>query len=181
MMNDHEAIKLAQAGKQDGFKAIFENHSTYLYTLALRILQNKEQAEDAVQEAFSSAFKHISGFKGTSKLRTWLYTILSRAAFKNLKSSPPDLPYDPELSGKKSSGYDNSEKAHDVRKVLDRLSERDRAILIMAYWDELKVKEIADVLQTNPNHIKILLYRARKKFSEIWQKKNKKGVEENEL
>ncbi|HQG29136.1 MAG TPA: sigma factor-like helix-turn-helix DNA-binding protein, partial [Candidatus Ozemobacteraceae bacterium] len=66
----------------------------------------------------------------------------------------------------------------DVRTVLDRLPSRDRAVLIMAYWDDLTCSEIADVLSTNENHVKILLYRARNRFAGIWNGKPPVAKEE---
>lgn len=181
MMNDKTAIELAKAGREDGFKAIFENHATYLFTIAFKVLKQKEAAEDAVQSAFDTAFRHIGSFKGNSRLRTWLYTILVRTALKDKLKTNSLIEYNPDITGKIDSSFSKNEKAHDVAIILDLLSEKDRGILIMYYWDDLTVKEIAEILETNSNHVKILLFRARKKFQYYWKSNNSEGELSNEV
>jgi len=55
-----------------------------------------------------------------------------------------------------------------VKDVLDRLPERDRLVLVMSYWDDLSCQEIAEVMGVTANHVKILLFRARDRFSQAW-------------
>lgn len=180
-MNDEKAIELAKNGRTEGFNSIFENHAAYLFTLAFRVLKHKELAEDAVQNTFASAFTHISSFKGESRLRTWLYTILTRSALKEKIKIKDSLEYLPELEGKEDKSYENSENFADVRNVLKLLNEKDKAILIMSYWDDLSTKEIAKVLDIKTNNVKILLYRARKNFKRHWNNVNQIGELSNEL
>ena len=174
-MNDKEAIELAKSGREAGFKAIFENHATYLFTLAFKILNQKEAAEDALQIAFDTAFKHIGTFKGNSRLRTWLYTILVRTALKGKSKINNSVEYNAEITGVSDSAFHKTEIANDVQQTLNFLSDKEKALLIMFYWDDLTLKEIAEVFDTNANHIKILLYRARKRFEHYWSKENCEG------
>lgn len=179
-MNDAEALNLARKGRPEGFRSIWETYGRYLYTLAFRLLRDATLAEDAVQEAFTAAFRSIDAFRGESRLKTWLYSILYRSVLRlqerrNRGNSCCDLP-DELPSGR--NPHAELETRLDVRTVLDRLPSRDRAVLIMAYWDDLTCSEIADVLSTNENHVKILLYRARKRFAGIWNGKSPAANEE---
>ncbi len=179
-MNDAEALELARKGRHEGFRSIWETYGRYLYTLAFRMLRDAALAEDAVQEAFTAAFRSIDGFRGESRLKTWLYSILYRSVLKlqerhNRGNGFCDLPE--ELPSGRNQHAELETKL-DVRDVLDRLPSRDRAVLIMAYWDDLTCSEIADVLSTNVNHVKILLYRARGRFAGIWTGKPPGAKEE---
>ncbi|MBF0500445.1 MAG: RNA polymerase sigma factor [Candidatus Riflebacteria bacterium] len=167
-MTDEEALELAKSGRREGFTAIYERYAGSLFTVALRILRRREAAEDALQEAFAAAFRSIREFRGESRLKTWLYSILFRSALKQksrdgvhpiMNTEPPDsvAPPGPSVDDRLM-----------VRQILDRLEERDRTVLLMAYWEGFSCAEIAEVLEVQPNHVKILLYRARGRFSRLW-------------
>ncbi|HEY9071252.1 MAG TPA: RNA polymerase sigma factor [Candidatus Ozemobacteraceae bacterium] len=169
-MNDGERVALARQGRPEGFRSIWEAYGRYIFTLAFRMLKDRSLAEDAVQETFAAAFRSIREFRGESRLKTWLYRIAYhevlrvRERFRRGAGSA-ELPDDLPAGG---TPHDDLEARIDVRTVLDRLPERDRAVLIMAYWDDLSCTEIADVLSTTTNNVKILLYRARAKFAGLW-------------
>lgn len=167
-MNDTEALKTALEGREEGFRAIFANNASFLFTHALRILKSQHAAEDAVQETFLSAFKSLASFKGESQLRTWLYRILYnnslRIAKGNTNSQEPEKINDMAYS----SPVDVTNKIM-VGEILDQMAERDRSILMMVYWDELPIKEAARILEISENTAKIVLFRARKRFAETWQ------------
>ena len=168
MMTDQEAIQLARQNRQEGYRAIYDAYGTYLFTLAVRMLRDPHLAEDAVQEAFTSAFRNIVSFEGKSRLKTWLYTILYRAVLKIIKARAGETPDDLEPVGAVDAELADTHARLAVKEVLNRLPERDRALLIMAYWDDLSCREIAGVLSVTENHVKVLLYRARKKFGDMW-------------
>ncbi len=167
MMNDAEALKLAIRGREEGFRAIFANHGAFLFTHALRILKDHHSAEDAVQETFAAAFRSISNFRGESRLRTWLYQILYHNALRlaGKKLPAPGLVEDAVAAESEAKGIDLK---NDVEATLNRLSERDRAILIMTYWDEMPLREAAQLLEINENNAKIILFRARNRFASLW-------------
>lgn len=171
-MTDEEAIHLAKCGRQEGFAALYERYARYLFTIAWRMLGNREAAEDALQETFSAAFRGIAEFQGRSRFKTWLYTILFRSSVRLREKqgimatdtlANDDIPT-PDTSN-------NLEQRLLVEQTLDRLPPRDRAVLIMAYWDDLSCKEIGEILGLKENHVKILLYRARARFGELWPEK----------
>lgn len=176
-MTDEEALELARRGREEGFRAIYLRYSGFLFTLALKILRNQHSAEDAVQEAFSSAFRSLSEFRGDARLKTWLYTILYRAALKIRMKGQPEVPTEEIFQEVISTGHGSVENQMDVQNAMDRLEARDKAVLMMAYWDDLSCKEIGEVLGLKENHVKVLLFRAREKFSTIWGEKNNKRRE----
>jgi RNA polymerase sigma-70 factor (ECF subfamily) len=173
MMNEIEAIKLAKQGREEGYKTLFENHANYLFTVALRKCSSKEHAEDLVQETFRQGFSGLSNFKGTSRLRTWLYTILVRTSMKLGSKKAKELPIIEDLAAEKDKDFKNLEVSHDVKLAFKKLSNEDCNILQMAYWDDLSVKEIAETLKISISNAKIKLFRARNRFSEAWLSQEK--------
>ena len=169
MMTDEEALEQAKAGRESGFIALYDRYARYLFTVALRILGHREWAEDALQETFTAAFRSLHEFQGRSRLKTWLFTILFRTSLRlrerMAKSTGEELEVQeistPDLSG-------DIDQRLLVEQTMAFLSARDRAVLIMAYWDDLTCGEIAEVLGLRENHVKILLFRARKRFGKHW-------------
>ena len=179
MMNDAEAIKLALLGREDGFRGIFANHGDFLFTHALRYLKSRELAEDAVQETLTAAFRSLATFRGDARLRTWLYRILRNNCLRLLSKNPAARQLIVEPSGK---GSENEvEQRLDVAEILNRMPERDRSILLLTYWDELPLKEAAGILDISENNAKIVLFRARKRFAELWQSHGRREGKTNEV
>ncbi len=164
-MNDTEALESALAGRVDGFNAIFANHASFLFTHALRILKSRESAEDAVQETFTAAFRALGSFMGNSRLRPWLYRIMFNSPLIIPRQKTP-LPLPDEIA--LASDTEKTITRLDVSRVLDILPERDRTLLILAYWDESSIKEIAEILAISESNVKISLFRARNRFAGIW-------------
>ncbi|MGM0599956.1 MAG: RNA polymerase sigma factor [Candidatus Rifleibacteriota bacterium] len=179
MMDDQKAIKLAKEKREEGFRALFTNHSKFLFTHALRFLRNRENAEDVVQETFKDAFRYIQSFKGNSSLRTWLYTILYRKALKRINKDKQKT-LEP-VNDSKQQQYKDAEQKLDTREILNQLPENDRALLMLAYWDELKLEEIGEILGLTLTNTKVRLFRARKRFAELWIKTHQKGEIANEM
>jgi RNA polymerase sigma factor (sigma-70 family) len=175
MMNENEALHLARGGHREGFAALYERFAPFVFTLARRVLGDHALAEDALQETFAAAFRSIHDFRGESRVKTWIYTIAWREATRIAGRRPSAAELDPETADSSPDAFSRRERVLDVRAVIDRLPERDRAILIMAYWDDLTIKEIAGILGLAENHVKVLLFRARNRFATLWPEAGREG------
>jgi RNA polymerase sigma-70 factor (ECF subfamily) len=175
VMTDQEALELCRRGRPEGFRDLVERYGRYLFTLALRILRDRSLAEDAVQEAFAAAFRHLGQYRGEARLKTWLYTILYRSALQVRERQRGERPMEEAAEVGVPGHAASVETRLDVREVLDQLPERDRVVLTLSYWDDLSGQEIADLLGTNPNHVKILLFRARERFARLWPAEREQG------
>jgi RNA polymerase sigma-70 factor (ECF subfamily) len=147
--------------------------------VARRILRNDEDARDAVQEAFASAFKEIHRFQGQSRLGTWLHSIVVNAALGRLRSlqrhaekSIEDLlPHfgegehqlDPPTPWKvlPDTVLQQEESRALVRECIDQLPESYRTVLLLRDIEELATEETAQVLGTTQGVVKTRLHRAR--------------------
>jgi RNA polymerase sigma-70 factor (ECF subfamily) len=180
-MSLDEAALLAgmQAGDDDAFAACVRAHCGQLLVVARRILRNEEDARDAVQDAFLSAFKDISRFEGRSQLGTWLHRIAVNAALCRLrglqrhpeKSIEDLLPHfgdgehqlDPPAPWKATPAtvLEQQESRELVRRCISQLPEGYRTILLLRDIEGLDTEETAQVLGTSPGVVKTRLHRAR--------------------
>jgi RNA polymerase sigma-70 factor (ECF subfamily) len=176
-----EAALLArlQAGDGDAFETCVRTNCGQMLIVARRILRNEEDANDAVQDAFLSAFKGISQFKGQSRLGTWLHRIVVNAALGRLRSRQrhPEksiddlLPHfgegehqlDPPVPWKTApeTGLQRQESCELVRDCVNQLPENYRTVLLLRDIEGLNTEETAQMLGTSPGVVKTRLHRAR--------------------
>lgn len=179
--NHDESALLAglRAGDDDAFARFVRTYTGPMRTVARRILSNDEDAGDAVQEAFLSAFKAIGSFAGQSRLSTWLHRIVVNAALMKRRSqrraperSIDDLlpkfladghQADPAVSWQRSTEdlIASRETRDIVRQSIDRLPETHRTVLLLRDIEELDTEETARLLGININAVKTRLHRAR--------------------
>ena len=166
-------------GEDDAFEQLVRQYSGRLLAVARRLLGSEHDAQDALQEAFLSAFKAIGQFTGTAKLSTWLHRIVVNAALMKRRSRrrKPEEPIDDLLphfgaQGEWASRVTSWETPSDVllqrqetralvRRCVDRLPETHRTVLLLRDIEELDTEEAANILGITPNAVKIRLHRAR--------------------
>jgi RNA polymerase sigma-70 factor (ECF subfamily) len=176
-----EATLLArmQAGDEVAFEACVRAYSGRLLAVARRLLTNEEDARDAVQDAFLSAFKGIGRFEGLSRIGTWLHRIVVNAALGRLRSRQrhPEksievlLPHfgegehqiDPPVPWKATPerNAENQETRELVQRCIGELPETYRIVLLLRDIEGLATEEAAQTLGTSTAVIKTRLHRAR--------------------
>jgi RNA polymerase sigma-70 factor (ECF subfamily) len=179
--NLDEAALLArlQAGEDDAFEICVRAYCHRLLPVALRILKHEEDANDAVQDAFLSAFKSIAQFKGQSRLGTWLHRIVVNAALGRLryrqhhpeKSIEDLLPHfgdgehqiDPPVPWKATpeTTVQDEETRALVQRCINHLPETYRIVLLLRDIEGLATEETAQLLGTSTAVVKTRLHRAR--------------------
>jgi RNA polymerase sigma-70 factor, ECF subfamily len=165
------------AGYQNDFESAITRYSPILFRVALRRLRNVEDAEDAVQDALLSAYKHIGQFEGRSQLSTWLTTIVSNVALMKLRrySRHEMLSLDQEhendgtaLASKLKDARPNPENIcaqaemdEKLRRALEQLSPKQRSAIQLYELDGLSTREAANALGISTNTLKSRVSRAR--------------------
>jgi RNA polymerase sigma-70 factor, ECF subfamily len=144
--------------------------------VARRILGNNEDAQDAVQEAFLKAFQNIAAFEERSLLQTWLHRIVVNTALMKIRARKrrPEESIEDLLPVFQADGHqmtesrewgdavlERKETAAVVRRLIERLPEQYRAVLILRDMEERDTAETAAMLGTSANVIKVRLHRAR--------------------
>jgi RNA polymerase sigma-70 factor (ECF subfamily) len=167
--DDHYIEKTLQ-GNLNAFGQLIKKHEKYVFTLALRILKNREDAEEASQDAFMKAFHSLKTFEGKSKLTTWLYKIVYNEALRRLRNSKNytvqldelvELVSDPVdyLDGLKALQL--MERKELIQQGLDALKSAESAVLTLFYLEEQSIKEIETIMSLKNSHVKILLHKER--------------------
>ncbi|UOB18012.1 RNA polymerase sigma factor [Abyssalbus ytuae] len=177
---DQYYITSVCAGRVNDFSFIVEKYKDMVFTLCLRMLKDREEAEEVAQDTFVKAFKSITKFKGDAKFSTWLYRIAYNACIDNLKSRKKTIKSDlidkvnPGDLGEEENAVltmEREERKRVIEKAIGNLPEEDRAIITLFYFEELSLHEISSVIGITPNNIKVRLFRSRKKLYDLLKSK----------
>ncbi|MCM1234073.1 MAG: sigma-70 family RNA polymerase sigma factor [Ruminococcus flavefaciens] len=155
--------------KRDTNKALIEevilgNYDQY-YRLAYRYVHNEDDASDIVQDGAYKALKSSHTLKDPAFAQTWVYRIMLNECFQHLRK-PKAVSYDAlQEAGGAGAGYAEDRYADvDLLRAVDALPERDKAIVILRYFEDKKLDEIAGILDESVNTVKSRLYRCMKKL-----------------
>jgi RNA polymerase sigma factor (sigma-70 family) len=172
MYTQDEQIYINRVLKGDGtaYRFLVENNKRIVYSIAFRILNNKEDAEDAAQESFMKAYHQLHTFEGKSKFSTWLYTITYRICVSRLKKKSLDInTIDDDTVENYSDDADTPHKeltekeSRDIVKAsIERLPKIDALLVTLYYFNENSISEIEEITGLKASNIKIKLFRARK-------------------
>jgi RNA polymerase sigma-70 factor (ECF subfamily) len=192
--DDAALVARMQAGEEVAFEACVRSHGGRLLAVARRILGNEEDARDAVQDAFLSAFKEIHHFQGQSRLGTWLHRIAVNAALARLRrrrrhperSIEELLPHfgddehqlDPPAPWKVTSESVllRQETRELVRRCIGQLPEIYRTVLLLRDIEGCDTEEAAQMLGTTPGVVKTRLHRARQALRSLLDPHFREGV-----
>jgi RNA polymerase sigma-70 factor (ECF subfamily) len=176
-----EAALLAglRAGDEAAFEKLVRTYGGRLLAVAQQFLHNEEDARDAVQDAFLSAFRAIGSFGEGSRVSTWLHRIVINAALMKLRTRrrKPEESLDdllpkfledghradpgPEGNEPTDVAMQRQETRALVRECINRLPDTYRTVLLLRDIEELDTEETARLLGVSPNAVKIRLHRAR--------------------
>jgi RNA polymerase sigma-70 factor (ECF subfamily) len=179
--NENELQMLAQlrAGDNDAFELVVQRDGGRMLATARRFLNNEHDAQDAVQEAFASAFRALDKFNGEAMLSTWLHRIVVNAALVQLRSKKrrgeqpiekllPRFDQDGQWIDDQVACTDATETVLErrdsremVRRCIERLPEKYRSVLLLRDIEELDTDEAALSLSVTANTVKVRLHRAR--------------------
>jgi len=164
-------VKASQRGDALAFNRLVLKWERSIYNLNLRMLQDPDEAAEATQDVFLSAFRGIRHFRRTAKFSTWLYRIACNHCLSRLRERPQGIHYSlddfaPENPAHQSLPAHDShegellgkEQRNGVRKALEHLSPDQRAVVELKFYQELTFEEIAEILQLPLSTIKSRLY-----------------------
>jgi RNA polymerase sigma-70 factor (ECF subfamily) len=189
MLSEPALVSGLRAGKDEAFETLVRLYAGVLLRVARRFLQNEEDARDAVQDAFVSAFRSIQKFEAGSKLSTWLHRIVVNNALMKLRSRKrhPEEAIDDLLPAFEADGHATQPSAqwsasaediaalHEmrdiVRKNIDLLPDSYRVVLLMRDIEEMSTEETALALGITAAAVKVRLHRARQALRTLLDKK----------
>ncbi len=161
-------------GRIEKMAVIFERHHVRLFNFFLRLSGNRSQSEDLVQEVFYRMLKYRSTYKGESRFTIWMYQIARNAHIDYLRKKKPEFPLEEQWSETISPEPTPSEKVEyqqDIAlmsKAFSRLSLKRREVLVLSRFQDMKYKEIAQLLGCHIGTVKAQVHRAIKELGEIY-------------
>lgn len=174
--SERDLYERIRAGDKSACSECIELHAPGVYRVALRIVGDPAEAEDVMQETFSSAFTNIGAFQWRSGMRTWLYRIASNAALMRLRGRKPvafsidDNSQMPEIGTPEQffnwcclpeQDFDTAEARAQIEGAIAGLPESLRVVFVMRELEGLSTQETAETLSLSRENVKVRLHRAR--------------------
>jgi RNA polymerase sigma-70 factor (ECF subfamily) len=179
-ISDDIIIQQALRGEQQGFARIVEKYEQYVFTLALRIVKNREDAHEVAQDAFLKAFRYLNTFRGECKFSSWLYKIVYSTALNHIRTKRPEiLSMDndekpivlPDFKTEDAAfQMEINEQKRQIQDAIQELSPDYATIITLFYLFEQKISEICVTMEMNESNVKTKLSRARQRLREIIEK-----------
>lgn len=185
--DDNYYIGEVKQGNAGAFAFLVDRYKSRVYTLALKMIKNREEAEEAAQDTFVKVYRSLSAFKGESKFSTWVYKVTYNTCLDHLKKYKKEKNIIP-VDEFKAVQLIETETIVDTIGAADRsriiqdcicLLPGDDAFLVTLYYlEEQSLEEIANVIGITANNVKIRLFRSRKKLAVILEKKLEPEIKE---
>jgi RNA polymerase sigma-70 factor, ECF subfamily len=173
-MVETELIERARTGDQEAFASLVRMHQRQVYNLALRILRDVDEADEATQEVFLAAWQGLKGFRAEARFGTWLYRITYHHCLRQVENRRKGDEARARLSDETSRERDPgsmlsatyaqdalSEMRDQVRASMAELPARYRSVLVLRHLQDLSYEEMAKVMSVPIGTVKTQLFRAR--------------------
>lgn len=180
-MDEAALVAAAKEGDREAFNRLVTHYQSLAYNVAYRIVGDREAAADATQDAFLSAYRALSRFRGGS-FRSWLLRIVTNACYDQLRAkkrrpttsldADPDLDWDEWTvdDGELPEGYaERQDLGRVIQRALDALPPEQRTVVVLSDIQGLSYNEIADSLGVSMGTVKSRLNRGRRKMRDLLQ------------
>ena len=177
---DIDIIARVLNGDHNAYSALVERYQNYVFTISLRYVKAREDAEEVSQDIFIKAYRSLADFRGTAKFSTWLYTVVNTTCItflrkKRLEVQSLDNEKVFEMAENKDSGFNANQveqksRVGMVNQAIGLLNPDDAEIITLFYKNEQSLEEIGQILGLEPNTAKVRLHRARTRLKEKMEK-----------
>lgn len=166
-MSEHQLIQSCLANDRNAQRLLYERYKRAMFTLALRIAGDREQASEVLQDAFLQVFRHLDGFQGRSTLGAWIKTIVARTALTHIrKKRRPTETLDDRFDAKVVDWGRSSLDVEYLERAIQQLPEGYRSVFVLAEVEGFSHKEIGDLLGISEGTSKSQLFYAKKRLRE---------------
>jgi len=179
-LDDNRLLESARKGDREAFRMLVNENSRRLYSLAWRIVDDEQAAEDIVQETFIKAYQQMKNFDGRSKVSTWLYRITTNTAIDmkrkmqrqqttSLDNSTSDSEQTVDIADHQSSPEHKQQQLtlkKQTEKAMQQLTLQERTAFTLKHHDGRSINEICHILQLSENSVKQAIFRSVKKLRE---------------
>ncbi|HEY8398217.1 MAG TPA: sigma-70 family RNA polymerase sigma factor [Flavihumibacter sp.] len=177
---DIEIIQQVRSGNQQAYSQLVTRYQNFVFTIVLRYVTNREDAEELAQDVFIKAYKSLADFRGESKFSTWLYTITTTSCISFLRKKKLEVhSLDNEKvmahaeqvqTGMRADQIEAKSRLAMVNKAIALLSPEDAQVITLFYKGEQSLEEIAQIMGMETNAVKVRLHRARQRLKDKMEK-----------
>ncbi len=169
-LEEETLINRILAGEQPLYATLVDRYKSYAYTIAMKILENRSDAEEAAQDAFIKAFHSLKSFNRQAKFSTWLYRIVFNTSISYKRKRKHVFhsieTHVIEYSERADQETELMDKQVFLTKALNTLNETDRQVIQFFYLLEFSLDEIAETMGQPANTIKVRIHRARQRLAD---------------
>lgn len=167
---ENKLIDRILAGEERCYAELVDEYKSYAFTIALKIVGNRHEAEEVAQDSFIKAFHYLRGFNRQAKFSTWLYRIVFNMAIsqkrKNRQQFVDIEDRSIETSERSDAGTEKEDKEVFIGQALARLNDADRLAIQLFYIREFSLEEVADLMGQQVNTVKVRIHRARLRLAD---------------
>lgn len=183
---DRRVLQRVAEGDIDSFGVLVERHEQRLVRLCFRLLHDREEARDAAQEIFLKAFKSAGNFQPRGQVYTWLYRIAVNHCLNRLRrrkivrffsfaelsgSEEEEISFDPiDEAPDPERRFEARQRFRCTRELIDTLPAGQQTVLVLAKFEGLSYREIAEVMQITESAVESRLFRAMRRLNEAQEK-----------
>jgi RNA polymerase sigma factor (sigma-70 family) len=170
---DEYYIREILKGDSGSFSQLVERYSHLAFSLSMKILNQREDAEEAAQDAFIKAYNSLSSFQSSATFKTWFFRIVYNTSIsklrtrKNIELKLGDVKIsDAEIQSTETAigQLDKEDRQRFLKIGLEKLEPDDQALLKMYYYDDFSMDEISVIIGLTVSNVKVKIHRARKKL-----------------
>lgn len=187
-LTDQELIERILQGQQQLFAVLVERYQQLVFTVAHRMVPQREDAEELAQSAFVKAYQNLGNYRGEAKFSTWLYTIVHSVcltflrkrtlAIQSLDNEQVYASADNLDGGMRANVVETKSKQATLTQAIQQLSADDAQVLTLFYQAEQSLEEIGRIMQIDPNTVKVKLHRARHRLKTLLEKNYAQEVQD---
>ncbi len=173
--DDNHYIELVLNGDTSAYAGLVAKHKNLVFSIALKILNSREDAEEVAQDGFLKAFQSLKNFERKSKFSTWLYRIVYNAAISKTRKKKLDLipmdnyvihNYTVDDIDRGVEEMEAEEQQVMIAQALEKLPSEDQLLITLFYNADNSVDEISNITGLSTSNVKVKLHRIRKKLYE---------------
>jgi RNA polymerase sigma-70 factor (ECF subfamily) len=170
---DKQYIARVLRGESGAYAFLVKKYKSMAYSLALKLVRNREDAEEIAQDAFVKAYQSLGSFRGSARFSTWLYRIVYNTSISKMrKAGAEEVSLDDSAVAEKESpgmidAYYNLkdlERKRFLDIALEKLDQDENFLVTLYYYDDRDLDEISQITGMTRNNVKVKIFRARQKM-----------------
>lgn len=166
-LNEIKLIKESMKGNKESFGILIKNNKEYLYKMAFLYVKDEQDALEVIHETVYRAFLNIEKLKKAKFFNTWITRILINVSIDFLKKKGKNEMLDESTPIRKERCEISTEEKLDLYNAIDLLNDNYKTVIIMMYFNDMKIKDISKVMEIPENTVKTYLRRAKQALGEV--------------